>query len=243
METLMQLFGSMMIFVYHCFDRIVINGYLSMLSRPEQVVYFFKEVLKQPCITKEILSARTRDYSLWVDSYARNHSIPLEWAEAGVRKEDHVRPSLKKLERDNRFGVYFILKSMEQGNTFRSVEPKYPTDDPSQIPPAKPEACKCGPLKAVVNHWPPKGGGYSSEDDMCSWSSLRSSVSCFLMYSRMVFSSLPTVDTKYPLAQKLCPVKFLFCPRKLLAMLMALFPLMKPTTCATLYLGGMLISM
>jgi hypothetical protein len=45
METLMQLLGSMMVFVYHCFDRIVINGYLSMLSRPEQVVYFFKEVL------------------------------------------------------------------------------------------------------------------------------------------------------------------------------------------------------
>ena len=30
METLMQLFGSMVIFVYHCFDRIVINGYLSI---------------------------------------------------------------------------------------------------------------------------------------------------------------------------------------------------------------------
>ena len=131
METLMQLFGSMMTFVYHCFDRIVINGYLSMLSRPEQVVYFFKDVLAQQCITKEVLSVRTKDYTHWVDSYAKNHSIPIEWAEAGVRKEDYVRPHLKKLERDNRFGVYFILKSMEQGTTFRSVEPKFPTDDPN----------------------------------------------------------------------------------------------------------------
>ena len=131
METLMQLLGPMMVFVYHCFDRIVINGYLSMLSRPEQVVYFFKEVLAQQCITKEVLSVRTKDYIVWVESYAKNHSIPFEWAEPGVRKEDYVRPRLKKMERDNRFGVYFILKSMEQGNTFRSVEPKYPTGDPN----------------------------------------------------------------------------------------------------------------
>lgn len=96
METLMQLFGSMMIFVYHCFDRMVINGYLSMLSRPERVVYFFKDVLAHQCITKEVLSARTNDYSSWIDSYARNHRIPIEWAEAGVRKEDYVRPYLKK---------------------------------------------------------------------------------------------------------------------------------------------------
>jgi hypothetical protein len=35
-----------------------------MLSRPEQVVYFFKDVLAQPCITKDVLSARTKDYNL-----------------------------------------------------------------------------------------------------------------------------------------------------------------------------------
>ncbi len=131
METLMEFLGSMMTFVYHCFDRIVINGYLSMLSHPEQVVYFLKDILSQQCITKEVLSARTKDYSLWIDSYAKNHTIPIEWAEPGVRKEDYVRPSLKRLERENRLGVYFILKSMEQGATFRSVEPKYPSEDPN----------------------------------------------------------------------------------------------------------------
>ncbi|MCI0458250.1 MAG: sigma-54 factor interaction domain-containing protein, partial [Gemmataceae bacterium] len=33
-----ELFGSLLVFVYHCFDRIVIHGYLWGLSRPEQVV-------------------------------------------------------------------------------------------------------------------------------------------------------------------------------------------------------------
>ncbi len=45
MEEFTQLFGSLLAFVYHCFDRIVIHGYLSGLSRPEQVVYFVRQVL------------------------------------------------------------------------------------------------------------------------------------------------------------------------------------------------------
>lgn len=118
-----------MIFVYHCFDRIVINGYHSMPSQPEQIVYSFKEALGKQCIAKEVLPARTKDCTGWIKSYAQNRGIPCEWALAGVHKEDYVRPRLRKMERENRFGVYFILKSMEQGNTLRSVEPKYPTKD------------------------------------------------------------------------------------------------------------------
>jgi hypothetical protein len=129
METLMQIFAPMIVFVYHCFDRIVINGYISMLSRSENVVYFFHNVLGQSCITKEILGSRTKHYNQWVEAYAHNHDIPIEWAEKNVRKEDYVRPKLKAMKRANRFGVYFILKSMEQGSTFRSVAPKYPTKE------------------------------------------------------------------------------------------------------------------
>jgi hypothetical protein len=35
MELFTQLFGDLLVFVYHCFDRIVIYGYLSGLSRPD----------------------------------------------------------------------------------------------------------------------------------------------------------------------------------------------------------------
>jgi hypothetical protein len=44
MDLFTQLFGGMLAFVYHCFDRIVIYGYLSGLSRPERVVNFFRQV-------------------------------------------------------------------------------------------------------------------------------------------------------------------------------------------------------
>jgi hypothetical protein len=131
MELFTKLFDNLLVFVYHCFDRIVIHGYLSGLSRPEQVVYFFHEVLGIPVADKGVLSRRTNDYRDWVEAFARNHRIPIEWAEKGVRKEDHVLPALRRLAKSNTYGVYFIFKSMEQGRTFRITVPKYPTQDPN----------------------------------------------------------------------------------------------------------------
>jgi hypothetical protein len=130
MELFSRLFGSLLVFVYHCFDRIVINGYLSSLTRPENVVYFFRQILGIRAITKDVLTQRTRDYQKWVEAYARNQGIPIEWAVKGVRKEDYVLPWLRKMKRHNQYGVYFIFKSMEQGNTFRSAVPKFATEDP-----------------------------------------------------------------------------------------------------------------
>jgi hypothetical protein len=52
MELFAKLFSSLLVFVYHCFDRIVIHGYLSGLSRPEQVVYFFRDVIGFPWWTR-----------------------------------------------------------------------------------------------------------------------------------------------------------------------------------------------
>ena len=131
MELFTQLFGELLAFVYHCFDRIVIYGYLSGLSRPEQVVHFFRNVVGVAVVSKERLSQRTADYQAWVEAYARNHRLPIEWAEKGVRKEDHVLPWQRRMAKQGAYGVYFIFKSMEQGPTFRVTVPKYPTTDPN----------------------------------------------------------------------------------------------------------------
>ena len=130
MDLFTKLFGEFLVFVYHCFDRIVIHGYLTALSRPELVVHFFREIVGVAEVSKEALSQRTADYQNWVEAYARNHSIPIEWAEKGVRKEDHVLAWLRRMEKRNAYGVYFIFKSMEQGPTFRISLPKYPAKDP-----------------------------------------------------------------------------------------------------------------
>jgi hypothetical protein len=131
MELFTKLFGNLLVLVYHCFDRIVIHGYLSGLSRPEQVVYFFRQVVGVASVGKEVLSGRTEAYRNWVEAFARNHHTPIEWAEKGVRKEDYVQRWLRSMVRGNRYGVYFIFRSMEQGPTFRCALPKYPTRDPN----------------------------------------------------------------------------------------------------------------
>ena len=61
METFHKLFGSLLAFVYHCFDRIVIQGYLPLLT-PEHIVHFFRDVHGIYPITKEVLAGRTDDY-------------------------------------------------------------------------------------------------------------------------------------------------------------------------------------
>jgi len=131
MQLFLKLFEPYLQWFYHCFDRIVINGYLSVLTRENNVVYFFREICKKPKITKEVLLERTRKYQAWVAHYASNHHVPMIWAEKGIRKEDWVRPAQQRMIRANHFGVYYILQSMEQGWTFRSIDPKFETKDPN----------------------------------------------------------------------------------------------------------------
>ena len=57
MELFTKLFGAWLVFVYHCFDRVVLSGYLMGLQRPGQVVYWLQQVLGIEAITKEVLSA------------------------------------------------------------------------------------------------------------------------------------------------------------------------------------------
>jgi hypothetical protein len=58
------MFGNLLAFVYHCFDRIVIHGYLSGLSRPEQVpgqaplpLLIFHDTAKRPRFQRRPLAA------------------------------------------------------------------------------------------------------------------------------------------------------------------------------------------
>src|SRR3984957_12697081 len=131
METFAKLFERFLVFVYHCFDRIDIQGYLPLLPRPEHIVHFFRDVHGQYPITPQVLAKRTPEYRGWVEGYARNHKIPIKSPEKGVSKENFVRPFLQRMERSNQHGVYCIIPSMEMGSTFRSQPPKFPTDDPN----------------------------------------------------------------------------------------------------------------
>jgi len=131
MEKLTRLFGRSIRFAYHCFDRIVIRGYLSTLSRPENIVYFFRTIKQVDCISKETLRQRTDQYLSWVNAYTQNHNVPIEWAQKDVRKKDELAPLRTRMQREGRTGVYYVLKSMEQGPSYRIVKPKFPVEDPA----------------------------------------------------------------------------------------------------------------
>jgi hypothetical protein len=88
MQLFLKLFGPCLQWVYHCFDRIVITGHLLGLLRENQVVYFFQQVCGHPKLTQDLLRQRTRDYQQWVQHFARNHRLPLEWPAKGTRKEE-----------------------------------------------------------------------------------------------------------------------------------------------------------
>ena len=108
METFHTLFGSLLAFVYHCFDRIVIQGDRPLLTRPERIVHFFRDVHGVSPLTQEVLAKRTQEYQQWVEAFARNHHIPIEWPDAEalktekLKKEDYVRPYGQRMERQQR---------------------------------------------------------------------------------------------------------------------------------------------
>lgn len=131
MGKMASLFGGLLRFSYHSFDRIVINSYIMSLMRECNIAYFFREVKGLPFVSKEDLSARTNAYRSWVDSYGSNLGVPIEWAVKGERKKDALAPLLQRAKRRNEFGVYAIFKSLESGPSFRIVKPKRePTNDP-----------------------------------------------------------------------------------------------------------------
>jgi len=131
MEQFLSLFKDFIRFTYSCFDRIVLNGYIVNLIKESDIIYFFKQIVGKKLIDKETLSERTKDYVKWVEAYSKKNNIPFEWAVKGERKEEITKPYLEKMIREGNNGVYYIMKSMEIGTTYRSVVPKYTNGDPN----------------------------------------------------------------------------------------------------------------
>lgn len=133
MQLFHKLFGPKLKFEYDCFDRIVLNGYLSFMTREQNVIYFFHDIGGIPRITDEALRQRTNVYQAWVESYARNHAIPIPWNDTLLEREATLAAALRCRERRRHTGVYYIIKSMEQGTTYRLLKPKFTTSDPNYM--------------------------------------------------------------------------------------------------------------
>src|SRR5215210_101614 len=59
MDRLSELLGQAVQFVYTCWDRIVLSGYIERLQRPENLIYFFQDVVGIGAIEPTVLEQRT----------------------------------------------------------------------------------------------------------------------------------------------------------------------------------------
>lgn len=123
MERLLELLGPAVQFAYACWDRIVLSGYIDRLQRPENLTYFFHDVVGIDAIEPAVLEQRTNAYKAWVRRVTEEHDIPVVAAPRGVRKEELVVPHYRGLKGDE--GVACVLTSMEQGRTFVSYVPRW----------------------------------------------------------------------------------------------------------------------
>ena len=80
MDRLSALLGPVVQFVYTCWDRIVLNGYIERLQRPENLIYFFHDVVGIACIEPTVLEQRTTAYKAWVRRIADERGILLREA-------------------------------------------------------------------------------------------------------------------------------------------------------------------
>jgi len=122
-DRLSELLGQAVQFVYTCWDRIVLSGYIERLQRPENLIYFFQDVVGIPCIEPTVLEQRTNAYKAWVRRVTEEHGIPVLAAPRGARKEELVEPYYRRLKGAE--GVACVLTSMEQGRTFVSYVPRW----------------------------------------------------------------------------------------------------------------------
>src|SRR5262245_10857341 len=129
MERLSAVLGQAVQFIYTCWDRIVLSGYIERLQRPENLIYFFHEVVGIDTIEPATLEQRTNAYKAWLRRITEEHGIPVLAAPSGVRKEELVEPYYRRLKGHE--GVACVLTSQEQGRTFVSYMPyrKPPSGD------------------------------------------------------------------------------------------------------------------
>lgn len=126
MQRLLELLGPAVQFVYTCWDRIVLNGYIERLQRPENLVHFFHDVVGIRCIEPAVLEQRTNVYKAWVRRMTEEQGIPvLPAPPKGQRKDEFVQPFYRRLKGGE--GVACVLTSLEQGRTFVSYTPRWRT--------------------------------------------------------------------------------------------------------------------
>src|SRR5438128_1093870 len=130
MQLFLKLFEPYLQWFYHCFDRIVINGYLSFLTRENNAAYFFREVCKKPKITKEVLTQRTRDYQAWVSITPATTNCLCSGRRKAFAKKIWFAPGSNAWPGKTALGSITSFKAWNRAGRFA----QYPQNSPPKTP-------------------------------------------------------------------------------------------------------------
>ena len=132
MELFAKLFGSLLVFVYHCFDRIVIHGYLTRLVAPRAGGLLFPRRGRR--------SGRRQGGPLRAHRRVSGLGGGLRPQSPDPRRvgrercpQRRLRPALAAVVWSGRTTMACISSSRawNKGRRFRCTVPKYPTQDPN----------------------------------------------------------------------------------------------------------------
>jgi hypothetical protein len=99
-------------------DRMYLNIYIPQLQRDTGVVTFFRYHRGQPFASSALMAEMTRSFVAAMESFAREHEIPMVTFQKGQRKDDIAVAYRAKFTGDE--GILFIGKAQEKAAVFRT---------------------------------------------------------------------------------------------------------------------------
>jgi hypothetical protein len=108
-------------FHYRCFDRLLLNGYVTALLYPGCAACFLRHHRNADPPSPRFLRRIANDYHDWLQRQAADHAIPIHTPPPGVRRHDWVEPFYRQL--GNATGPAVLLKCRESARLIGS-DPK-----------------------------------------------------------------------------------------------------------------------
>jgi hypothetical protein len=98
-------------FSYSCFDRLILNGYITRFLAPGGVIGFLRYQRQLGFLTRAVFARISQDYHDWVNDFAAQQGVDIVTAPQGVRREEWVEPYFQR--RHGQPGIAVILKARE----------------------------------------------------------------------------------------------------------------------------------
>jgi hypothetical protein len=112
MNAFLQHHAPAIAFSYHCFDRLLLHGYIRALQFGGSIVTFLRQRRQAKLVSPDYLRRISLDYHRWVEGQAQQAGLAIVTPPPDVRRHDWVEPYYRALEEQP--GVAVILKCRER---------------------------------------------------------------------------------------------------------------------------------